>query len=254
MVLVKSIRVFSPRLFLLIGIIFFTPSIFSQKIQVDAGNEPEYYLNIVRLYAPSEDAFIALQYYAAPHIFKKDWEKAIKIYETYSGRFPNIQERLDKIIALLKAPEQKIQLFNMGGNINSLGKEYSPVLSPDMKKLYFTGRDREDNEGGEDVYISYYINNRWIIAVPLSTKINTESNEYINSISADGNILVLFGNYINNMGRGDNFYVEKTNKGWSEINQYPVPINSKWWDADAYLTADGKAMIFSSERPGGIGD
>ncbi|HEY3252203.1 MAG TPA: OmpA family protein, partial [Ignavibacteria bacterium] len=52
----------------------------------------------------------------------------------------------------------------------------------------------------------------------------------------------------------DNFYVEKTSKGWSEIKQYPEPINSKWWDADAFLTADGKAIIFSSERPGGIGE
>lgn len=25
----------------------------------------------------------------------------------------------------------------MGGNINSLGKEYSPVISPDMKKNVF---------------------------------------------------------------------------------------------------------------------
>jgi outer membrane protein OmpA-like peptidoglycan-associated protein len=123
-----------------------------------------------------------------------------------------------------------------------------------MKKIYFTGRDREDNIGGEDIYVSYYINNKWIIAIPLTSKINTESNEYINSISADGNILVLFGNYIGALGRGDNFYIEKTSKGWGDIQQFPEPVNSKWWDADAFLTADGKAILFSSERPGGIGD
>lgn len=254
MVSVKSIRIFWLPAFLLIGIFLFPLSILSQKIQVDDGNDPEYYENIVNLYAPSEDAFIALQYLAAPSIKHKDWDKAIRLYEKHMIKFPNLTDRIKKIIELLKAPDKKLQLYNMGGNINSLGKEYGPVLSPDMKKLYFTGRDREDNEGGEDVYISYYINNRWIIAVPLSVKINTESNEYINSTSADGNQLVLFGNYINNLGRGDNFYIEKTNKGWSEIKQLPVPINSKWWDADAFLTADGKAIIFSSERPGGIGD
>ena len=53
----------------------------SQKIQVDEGESPEYYTNIVKLYAPSEDAFIALQYLAAPSVFKHDWKKAIKIYE-----------------------------------------------------------------------------------------------------------------------------------------------------------------------------
>ena len=241
-------------LFLLNGFFIFTPSVNSQKIQVDDDNDPEYYLNIVRLYAPSEDAFIALQYYAAPHVFKYDWKKAIKVYETYGIRFPTIQDRIDKIIQLMKAPEKDIKSYNMGGNVNSMGREYGPILAPDMKKIYFTGRDREDNIGGEDIYVSYYINNKWIIAIPLTSKINTESNEYINSMSADGNTLVLFGNYIGALGRGDNFYVEKTSKGWGEIKQLPEPINSKWWDADAFLTADGKAILFSSERPGGIGD
>ncbi|MCX7877207.1 MAG: OmpA family protein [Ignavibacteria bacterium] len=223
-------------------------------IQVDEGESPEYYQNLVNLYAPSEDAFIALQYFAAPHINKRDWKKAIRVYEEYKPRFSGMEERFDKIIAILKAPEKGIKLMNLGGNINSLGKEYGPVLSPDMKKLYFTGRDREDNIGGEDIFISFYTNDRWTIARPLaSSKINTESNEYINSLSVDGNILVLFGNYPNGPGRGDNFYVEKTKKGFSDVIPFPEPVNSKFWDADAYLTADGKAILFSSDRPGAVG-
>lgn len=165
-----------------------------------------------------------------------------------------MESRFDTIISILNSPERNIKLSNMGGNINSLGKEYSPVISPDGKRIYFTGRDREDNIGGEDIFISQYVGGRWIISKPLIGKINTESNEYISSISADGNTLVLFGNYLNALGRGDIFYSEKTKTGFSEVQQYPEPINSKWWDADAYLTADGKAMIFSSERPGGVGD
>lgn len=227
---------------------------YSQKIQIDDGESPNYYANIIKLYAPSEDAFIALQYLAAPYIFDKDWKKAIKVYTDYQNKFPGDAGRIDKIIEILSAPEKKLRLQNMGGNINSLGREYSPVISPDMKKIFFTGRDREDNIGGEDVYISYYVNNRWMIAKPLTSKINTESNEYINSISADGNTLVLFGNYLNALGRGDNFFTEKTKDGFTEVEQYPEPINSKFWDADAYLTADGKAIIFSSERPGGMGE
>ena len=195
-----------------------------------------------------------MQYLAAPSIYKHDWKKAIKVYEDNKFKFPGLEDRINKIIEILSAPDKGIKLYNMGGNINSLGKEYSPVISPDAKRIYFTGRDREDNVGGEDIFISQYVNNRWIISKPLIGKINTESNEYINSISADGNTLVLFGNYLNALGRGDNFYTEKTKNGFSEVQQFPEPINSKWWDADAYLTADGKAIIFSSERPGGVGD
>ncbi len=246
-----SIRVFA----LLSLITLLSPlNIYSQKIQIDEGESPEYYANIVKFYAPSEDAYIALQYLAAPSIFKHDWKKSIKYYEDYKPKFPGLEDRFNKILAILNSPDKNIKLYNMGGNINSLGKEYSPVISPDMKKIFFTGRDREDNIGGEDIFISQYVNNRWIVAKPLIGKINTESNEYINSISADGNTLVLFGNYLNALGRGDNFYTEKTKSGFTEVLQYPEPINSKWWDADAYLTADGKAIIFSSERPGGVGE
>jgi outer membrane protein OmpA-like peptidoglycan-associated protein len=206
------------------------------------------------LYAPTEDAFIALQYLAGAHINERNWKKASKIYEDYRAKFPGMEARIDTVLAILNAPDKEIKLYNMGGNINSMGKEYSPVISPDMKKIYFTGRDRDDNIGGEDVFVSFYTNNRWVISIPLTNKINTESNEYISSISADGNTLVLFGNYLNALGRGDNFFTEKTKSGFTEVEQYPEPINSKWWDADAYLTADGKAIIFSSERPGGTGE
>ncbi len=239
---------------IIVSLLIISTVAYSQKIQVDAGEAPEYYKNIVSLYAPSEDAFIALQYLAGRYVNDREWKKAVKVYEDYKFKFPNMYERIDKIIAILNSTDKQIKLFNMGGNINSLGKEYSPVISPDMKKIYFTGRDRDDNIGGEDVFVSFYTNNRWVISIPLTNKINTESNEYISSISADGNTLVLFGNYLNALGRGDNFYTEKTKNGFTEVKQFPEPVNSKYWDADAYLTADGKAVIFSSERPGGIGE
>ncbi len=232
--------------------IFSSGALFAQ-IQLDDDKDPEYYENVVKLYAPSEDAFIALQRLARPYINQREWKKAVKVFKEYQAKFPDAHERIDKIIDLLLAPEEGIVMINIGGNINSDGKEYVPILAPDMKKIYFTGRNRDDNIGGEDIFISYYIGNRWILAKPLSGKINTESNEFINSISADGNILVLFGNYENALGRGDNFYVEKTTKGWSDIKHFPPPINSQYWDADAFLTADGNAIIFSSERPGGVG-
>jgi outer membrane protein OmpA-like peptidoglycan-associated protein len=207
----------------------------------------------VKIYAPTEDAFVALQRLARPYINNREWKKAARVFKEYKDKFPNHRQIIDKIISLLSAHEDGIDMINLGGNINSDGREYVPILTPDMRKLYFTGRNRDDNVGGEDIYATYYVGNRWTIARPLPGKINTESNEFINSISADGNILVLFGNYENNLGRGDNFYVEKTAKGWSEIKHFPPPINSQWWDADAYLTADGNAILFSSERPGGIG-
>ncbi len=239
-------------LLIILPIIFFAGNSISQ-IQIDEGQDKEYYLNIVKLYAPSEDAFIALQYLAKPFIDKRDWKKAAKVYEDNLRNFKLKEEWIKDVIKILLAQTEGRLMVNLGGNINSLGREYSPVLTPDMRKIYFTGREREDDIGGEDIYISYY-NNRWSISNPLFGKINTESNEYINSISADGNLLLLFGNYLNSLGRGDNFYAERTPIGWSEVKPFPEPINSKFWDADAFITADGNAIVFASERPGNIGE
>jgi len=195
-----------------------------------------------------------LQRVVRPYLKLREWGKAVKILRDYEPKFPLMKDRFEKIISILEAPEEGIRKINMGGNINSIMPEYGPVISPDMKKLYFTGRDREDGVGGEDIYVSYYVGGRWTIATPINGDINTESNEYINSISADGDLLLLFGNYEGSLGRGDNFYVEKYGRKWSKIQHFPEPINSTFWDADAFMTADGKAVIFSSERPGGVGE
>ncbi len=195
-----------------------------------------------------------MQRVVRPYLKLREWGKAVKILRDYEPKFPLMKDRFEKIISILEAPEEGIRKINMGGNINSIMPEYGPVISPDMKKLYFTGRDREDGVGGEDIYVSYYVGGRWTIATPINGDINTESNEYINSISADGDLLLLFGNYEGSLGRGDYFYVEKYGRKWSKIQHFPEPINSTFWDADAFMTADGKAVIFSSERPGGVGE
>jgi outer membrane protein OmpA-like peptidoglycan-associated protein len=248
----SSTRQFLGSAALLLSLLF--PAQLIPQIQTCDITDKDQLEYIVKIYAPLEDAFIAVQKIARPYVNSRDWPGAIKIYEKYKKLFPDMKVRLEEIIGLLNAQDRGVFPQNLGGAINTQYPEYSPILSPDMKKLYFTGRDREDGYGGEDIYESNFINTLWQLARPLSKKINTESNEYINSISADGNILVLFGNYANGLGRGDNFYVEKTAKGWSAVKPFPSPINSMFWDADAFLTADGRAILFSSERPGGIGD
>lgn len=247
----KQFFKFSIQIFLFL--IFFSAKTYSQ-IEIEDGQNQEYYANLVKLYAPSEDAYIALQRLIRPYLNRREWSKAVQTLKDYQPRFTTMRDRIDTLIAILQAPEEGIKKYNMGGNINSLYPEYGPVISPDGKRLYFTGRDREDGIGGEDIFVSYYIGSRWTISTPINGNINTESNEYINSISADGNMLLLFGNYEGSLGRGDNFYVEKLGRTWTKIQQFPAPINSKYWDADAFMTADGMAIIFSSERPGGVGE
>lgn len=212
------------------------------------------YDSFVKRNAPSEDAFVAVQRIAEPYIQEKQWEKAAEIFKAYRPLFEPKHGRFDKIIAMLEADEEELVVTNLGPGINTEADEYEPIPKADGSTLYFTSNDRNDSNGGEDVYFSVHVEGKFQNAENLGSGINTDKNESLNSISADGNRIILFGNYAASYGFGDNFYADKTSKGWSEIKHFPKPINSKSFDSDAMITSDGKAIIFASDRDGCIGD
>lgn len=203
--------------------------------------------------APSEDAFIALLRLVKPHIESKNWQKAIKILDKYKEWFVDMYVRIEKIIELLQAPEQNLVIQNYS-SVNTEANEYFPVITIDGQKIYFTGCDREGGVGGEDIFYTKCEDGIWKQAKLLGKPFSTKGDDAVNSISADGNILILFGNYKGAIGGGDNFYSMKTATGWSEIKPFPKPLNTKYWECDGFLTADGKGFLFTSDRPGGVGE
>ncbi len=231
-------------------LLMFAPAVFAQR-DLETVTSPEDLEQYIIYTAPSEDAFVALQRLAKPYIDKKDWNGAVKVYSDYRDRFLDKFNRHEKVIELLNAPAQNLEITNIE-TVNSSKGEYFPVLSIDGQYMYFTISDGK--KGGEDIYYSQLVGNTWIKPVNIGAPFSTSENDAINSVSADGNTLVLFGSYKGFIGGGDNFYVQKTSSGWTEIKPFPKPINSTYWDCDGYLTADGKAIIFTSDRKGGVGE
>ncbi len=205
----------------------------------------------IYLTAPQEDAFVAVLRLAAPLIEKKDWKGAVKILQNYREWFIEDITRTDKIIAILLAEASGLEVTNIE-TINTTKSEYFPVLTIDGTKMYFTFA--EGKKGGEDIYYSLLNSSTWIKPKNMGSPFSTNENDAINSVSADGNTLVLFGSYKGHIGGGDNFYAEKTATGWSEIRPFPKPVNSQYWDCDGFLTADGKAFFFTSDRKGSVGE
>ncbi len=220
---------------------------------IDLSNENEYsrYINI---FAPSEDAFVALQRMIKPYIERQDWNRAVQILQNYRSKFPGMGTRIDKIIAILNEPPSNLVITNLGFGINTQYDEIKPNPVPDGSRMYFASKDRPDGFGGLDIYVAKREGDTWTSAQNLGPAINTSQHESINSISADGTRIVLYGAFEGHMGRGDNFYFEKTPQGWSGIRNFPPPVNSTDWDSDGYFTADGKAFLFASDRPGCIGE
>ncbi|MFQ5605676.1 MAG: OmpA family protein [bacterium] len=213
------------------------------------------YVRFIQKNAPSEDAFVAVHRIAENYIEKKMWPEAAGVFEKYHPLFKFMDTRFEKIIGLLNAEEEEeIKIANLGPNINSASSEYKPTPAADGTSLYFTGGWREDGFGGEDIFVSKFENGSWQAAENLGFSINSFGNESINSISADGNKILLFGNYDASLGNGDIFYTDKTFSGWGEVQHFPEPLNSQYFDADSYITSDGKAIFFTSDRPGGVGE
>ncbi len=239
-------------------------------------NKAQLYDDFIRTFAPLDIALVAVQKMASPHIKAKSWKNAITVFEKYKSLFSNLSgfeksDRFkifdfDKMIALLSEANDQRKLVNLGIGVNSKAKEYSPVLSLDGSTLYFA---RKGANTGEDIYFAENQQGKWQASFPLSQRVNTKTHEVPLNISPDGNTLYIYGNYAEVpeffytkekfLGKGDLYFVEK--KGvtngqitWDKIQVLPEPINSPNYEAGFCATADGKAVLFSSDRKGGIGD
>jgi len=133
--------------------------------------------------------------------------------------------------------------------INTLSPEYLPSVTADGNKLVFTRRVK----GYEDVFISEKIDSQWQIATPL-LGINTEENDGSQYISADGNLIV-FVRCSDRQGYGgcDLYFSEKEGDSWTKPENMGQPINTRGWESQPSLSADGNTLYYASNRKGSLG-
>ncbi len=138
----------------------------------------------------------------------------------------------------------------LSDSINTPAPESLPSLTADGRMLVFT---RIVN-GQEDFYFSRRNpDGSWSKAEPM-TGINTPYNEGAQCISADGRTLVFNAcNTPDGFGSCDLYRSRWENGRWSRPQNLGDPVNSKYLERQPTLSADGKVIIFSSDRPGGQG-
>ena len=237
------------------------------------------YEDFIKEFAPHQLAFVALQKLASPMIVEKKWSNAAAMYQKFKPLFTNKtfgkKDDFDKLIALLNVKEDNLNLENLGKTVNTEGYETAPVPFLDAygnEGLYFC---RMDLGTGQDVYYSMFQNSNYTKAVRLPEGVNTDTHEVPQSVSFDGNTLVLFGNYggldaykielrqqNSQLGNGDLFYAERnlkqgntiSNATWGRIKAFPFPVNTPNYEAGLSFSADGNAVIFSSDRKGVVGE
>jgi outer membrane protein OmpA-like peptidoglycan-associated protein/tetratricopeptide (TPR) repeat protein len=140
---------------------------------------------------------------------------------------------------------------NMGPQINTADDEYHPVATADEATLIFT---RQINHN-EDLYKSDKVDNKWQTATYLSDHINTpQYNEAALSISQDGKILFFTGcNRPDGRGRCHIYNPQKKANDWSKPFDLSPPVNTRGWEAQPSISADGRTLYYVSNRKGGYG-
>lgn len=165
------------------------------------------------------------------------------------------------------AVPRDLKIDNLGNLINSKYEDKTPCISADGKKLVFTTRRPEttdspldvegDGKNFEDIYISAWdtLKKMWTEAESVPGNVNTEAHDACTGISPDGKQIFIYKNDIkDNESRGGDVFVSKvvSNK-WKTPEPMGKPINTSYWEGGATVSADGKTLFFTSERPGGKG-
>ena len=167
--------------------------------------------------------------------------------------YPDFISKFNKTIEIFEAPLEHLKINNLGPVINSSTGEWDPNPTPDGRYLYFTTSGRTDGYGGHDVFVSKFEKGAWQKPFNIGNKINGPNNETIDNISADGNTVLLSGDFEGTLGKFDIYLVSRDEHGWGPLEHLPYPINTIYHDEGACLSSDGKVMVFTSDRPGATG-
>lgn len=148
---------------------------------------------------------------------------------------------------------------NLGPGVNSSGTDMAPTFSGDGHKLYFHS-DRTGTLGLFDVYVSarddVHDDFAWSTPVNLGAPVNSTYSDAGPTVLAedDGTTTLWFTVLSKPGGQGD-WDIYKSILGVDGTFSAPVNVtelNSPSRDTRTTIRHDGKEMIISSERPGGV--
>lgn len=258
-------------------------NLFAEIIKYDTTNA-EYYFksgyclfsinksdtSCVRYFMKSKDTIPESHYFIGKiYLFNGNPKKALD--ELYHFKNINKEEIVSNkdVLSAIKACEsamyeeankQAYIIKNLGDKINTKYPEYVPLFWNLNGSLVFTSRRPEGKGGKTDPYGKYYEDvflapqnaGSWSNPGSISNNINTDAHDACVAFSPDGKELLIFRTDAKQTG-GDIYSSKFNDTAWSVPVMLGPEINSKYLEASACFSGDGNSIIFSSNRPGGLG-
>ena len=186
-----------------------------------------------------------------------------KVYLVQSG----ISEK-NKVLALRSIEDCKFAIeaikspvpfspVNLGDSVNTSDDEYWPSITVDGQALMFTRQiptGRSIPKTQEDFYFSRLSNGLWSKAFNAGYPLNTSANEGAQSLSSDGRYMYFTAcEKPGGQGSCDIYYSSFDGNAWSVPENIGPPVNSRGWETQPSISANGKMLFFVSSRTGGLG-
>lgn len=198
------------------------------------------------------------------------YAEALKHYQTFLNQKKISDRNKNRSLHQLKCCEfalkaienpQDLNAKSISDSINTNSDEYWPSLTADEETLIYTrllptgqiGRNSKEIYQ-EDFWFSKREDDTWTEGLALSNTINTKGNEGAQSITADGRYMYFTAcGRPDGRGRCDIYYSKKVGDMWSEPINCGANVNTRAWEAQPSISADGRSLYFVSNRKSGKG-
>jgi hypothetical protein len=196
------------------------------------------------------------------------FQKSIDLLNSYKSMSRNESELIDKINLKLSqvsnaknaaGPNLQAKPLN---EVNTLYPDFAPLISLDGNVLFYTARrpwkngetdlylDRKNNFPPEDGYVAEFKNGKWTSSQRIFIS-EPHLNEAGLAMSANERDIIL---YSDSTGNGDLLFAINGNSYLDPQQLYlDTTMNTEFWETHATFSADGKTILFTSDRDGGLG-
>lgn len=161
----------------------------------------------------------------------------------------------------MKNDTAKVSIKKLMPPLNTPFNDFAPVISADGATMMFTSnrpsteREMAKGKAGRENIYEVTVDpkkKKWGIPKLLGPSVNAVGrNNSAIALSPDGQRMLVYRD--NNDGNGNIFESVLNGTEWSELVEFPEPINSEEHESSGCYSPDGRTIYFVSDRTGGVG-